>query len=67
MCEYCNTKKKSHLNVVCGKDMSETDGGTMQIEKLSNYYYISSICFDGDVTESNIINYCPMCGRKLGE
>nr|DAZ28031.1 MAG TPA: Rad50 zinc hook motif [Caudoviricetes sp.] len=63
MCEYCEGKKKLKSSNFCG---------SAEFQILGNYLDIF-----GDEKKFNIfkkiyrpsfnINYCPMCGRRLGE
>ena len=64
-CKYCNTITKLHSDVLGGADMSDTDGGTLRIEKVNGFYYLASVCFDGDATESEPIYFCPKCGNAF--
>jgi len=69
MCEYCNQRKwsKEEKKRDCDFDHSTVIGyGSltglyMGIDK-NDYYYLSAI---GEDEARCIINYCPMCGRRL--
>lgn len=70
MCEYCEKRKKliemkSRGRVVDGNVGIEVDifDNILEIEAIGEVGYPSRdyICLD----DSIIINYCPMCGRKL--
>ena len=67
MCEYCrnkgNRKRKFLIN---GRSLSLRITDNKKIEILS--YEVNTEENTTNVLHSNIsINYCPMCGRKLGE
>ena len=82
MCEYCNEykEKKEHeymymdnLPVLDDYDEKLITGINRQFQyirksiKLNSYSLITEVNNeDGDVLNLPI-NYCPMCGRKLGE
>lgn len=65
-CEYCNFDKYH------GEDFAEEGvGSKVQINRLSTGEYYINLWRgmggeDFDV-DSEIIHYCPMCGRKLGK
>ena len=67
MCEYCDENAK-RFN---GADYSISYGGDFYISKFNNNHMIryTNECrvFENEVyiDELCIINYCPMCGRKL--
>lgn len=71
MCGYCNQKKWSKKEKACDYDFEHRitldDGGWiglyMGIDKNDDYY-LSAM---GDDEVRCVINYCPMCGRKLKE
>ncbi|CAJ1186346.1 hypothetical protein CPEBRM1_ABPJDJAI_00882 [Companilactobacillus paralimentarius] len=81
MCEYCDAKEKDDsfsLNystesfyggwcsasiIYTGKDINGQYGIEDQVLKPNTYY----LAADGDASGYTKINYCPMCGRKLGD
>ena len=70
MCEYCEKRKEIRSGNFCGS-------GRMRIYNKGFEKGIGLLELQGDETKAKIfkrlycprfdINYCPMCGRKLGE
>ncbi len=59
MCKYCETPPG--IEVVCSLNARGTyDSFDENKEEWHKVKYTTEICF------SKKINYCPMCGRKLG-
>ena len=59
MCEYCYLLSGDSSNLCC------TDLVTM--ERHNNTFSIEVNATYSEDRESIEINYCPMCGRKLGD
>lgn len=57
MCKFCN--------LLSGEMSPLIDEGCLMIERHNNTYSIVAENIQDD--DESIINYCPMCGRKLGE
>ena len=57
MCEYCKEKDGN-------KALDECYSSEMSIEFNNTYGFYEIVTCRGDVSEP--INFCPMCGRKLG-
>ena len=60
MCKYC----EENINIFDSKKIE------LKIEKLYDNEYIIEVNYEGNEETSSdyqIINYCPMCGRKLGD
>ena len=58
MCEYCKNQK----------NIKETEGGSYY-KIIGTHIEHHEECWDSyySFTEKININFCPMCGRKLGE
>lgn len=68
MCEYCD--KRASNKII--KDIDEDETELMQVVnfKDNNMLYVEIDGEDNDGYKPSdffSINYCPMCGRKLGE
>jgi len=61
MCKYCNFNN----SLTKGESISEGDSCAIEIEKFEHSGFLCISNNDKYVCESMIINYCPMCGRKL--
>jgi hypothetical protein len=71
MCEYCEKSKK----IKCID--SKTDGSTVQVVKRYCKDYPQENLLYAEIEDEDdknllatqyfVINYCPMCGRKLGD
>lgn len=65
-CEYCHFDSR-------GADFANSDDCTFQLAKFTHgRYYVNA--WSGDAwsgenfdVDSEFINYCPMCGRKLNK
>ena len=58
-CEYCHGSE--------GFDFGEDDAW-FKVRRMNGAYYIEAFRYQGeDPLESERINFCPMCGRKLGK
>lgn len=71
MCGYCNQKKWSKKEKMCDFDSKHcitlADGAWTGLYigiDRNDDYYLSAM---GDDEARCVINYCPMCGRKLKE
>ena len=68
MCEYCNKKVRNKII----KDIDNDNEDKLQIVFLHNLYWLD-VELEGEDPDGYKpedffkINYCPMCGRKLGE
>ena len=63
MCKYCETKKFKTLNTTLdysGLEIAISGGGILRVR---NYNFKKLF----DTQDAVDINYCPMCGRRLGE
>ena len=63
MCEYCHKKKKRKF-IINSPILSIR---IIKNEDLEAFEVLSVNRKDEIVKSYKIINYCPMCGRKLGE
>lgn len=62
MCEYCNLKPVFD-NLFVGKSiMNTTCWAKVKIIKVNNKFRLE---VSGERYVNTLINYCPMCGRKL--
>jgi hypothetical protein len=62
-CKYCNNVAEDGEE----SNMSDIYGHAMRINLNGEYPYID-VWSDGPYgDQSKRINYCPMCGRKLGD
>lgn len=63
MCEFCNFEKKN-----IGKGLLDSQGreSYLRVTKFMGKFFLR---YTGTHSKNNeaIINYCPMCGRKLSE
>ena len=57
-CQYCQEPFKSVIDEA---------GWDLEIEKDPDNYYWLVMSITNKGFASNAINYCPICGRKLGD
>jgi len=80
MCKYCDFKGEI-INPSIAKSSESLSQGTTVVKVVNDYFYESEYLktghtyieitkyddIDGEYEEYIEINYCPMCGRGLGD
>lgn len=61
MCKYCDLVSGDEI------DIGDNQNQTLYIERHNNNFSISTHLYNSEEEDETDINYCPMCGRKLGE
>ena len=67
MCEYCRKEDSNYTLNYCEKDLACENGFVVNI--YLNDSVVMNLTYNGieEFAEIEIeLNYCPMCGRKLG-
>ena len=61
MCKYCDLVSGDEI------DIGDNQNQTLYIERHNNNFSIVTHLYNNEEEDEISINFCPMCGRKLGE